>query len=70
MAAAAALIEEEAETVRAGMGHSGTTPAEYAAVWEACYSDILWLPSVQSYGRTANATNQDRLDSAKVRRAN
>jgi hypothetical protein len=65
MTAAAALIEAEAKVVREGMGHSMTGAEEYAQVWDTCFQDVLWLPSLQSYGRTANATNSDRLDSVK-----
>mmetsp|Transcript_32000 Transcript_32000/g.53782 ORF Transcript_32000/g.53782 Transcript_32000/m.53782 type:complete len:795 (-) Transcript_32000:163-2547(-) len=65
MVAAAALIEAEAKVVREGMGHSMTGAEEYAQVWDTCFQDVLWLPSLQSYGRTANATNSDRLDSVK-----
>jgi len=63
IAEAGLLIEEELLNVKQGMGHSDTTNQEYANVWDACYSDIMWLPSANAYGRAARATNSDRLAS-------
>jgi len=63
---AAALVEEERQVVKQGMGHAEAPASEYHNVWLACYQDILWLPSANCYGRSGRATLQDRLDSAKA----
>ena len=37
--------------VKEGMGHKELTPAEYAAVWEECYREVLYVPSQNRYTR-------------------
>lgn len=71
---AAALLDAETAAVREEMGHSATPLSEYMNVWQACNSDIIWLPSAQSYGRAVNATVTDRyaqpsFDSPPVQRS-
>ena len=39
--------------VKEGMGHKELTPAEYAAVWEECYREVLYVPSQNRYTRSA-----------------
>jgi hypothetical protein len=57
---AAALLDAETAALREEMGHSATPLTEYMNVWQACNSDIIWMPSSQSYGRSQNATETVR----------
>ena len=66
LAAASQLLREEAEAVRAAMGHADTAPAEYVAAWQAVAADVIFVPSQGRYNRAASVTNADRVASVQV----
>ena len=45
------LLDAEMAVVKEGMGHKELTSAEYAAVWEECYREVLYVPSQNRYTR-------------------
>jgi len=37
--------------VKEGMGHKELTAAEYSAIWEECYKEVLYVPAQNKYTR-------------------
>ncbi len=44
-------MEEEMSVVKEGMGHKELTAAEYTAIWEECYKEVLYMPGQNRYTR-------------------
>merc|ERR1712142_59216 len=44
-AEADALLKQELEVVKTGMGHGELSIDSYTQVWEECYAQVLFLPS-------------------------
>ena len=53
--------------MRAAMGQEADAPDEFEAAWAAAAADLIWLPAQKRYGRSASATNSDKVESLKVR---
>ena len=52
--------------IRSAMGHDGVPPEEYADALAIAARDFIYLAASKRYGRSASATNTDRLESIKV----
>eukprot|EP00899_Mesostigma_viride_P002879 jgi/Mesvir1/12592/Mv02451-RA.1 len=57
------LIREESAMLRVAMGHDGADASEYRAAWDACAEELLFLPSLQRYGRASTASHGERIAS-------
>lgn len=64
---AKALLAEEMNTVKEGMGHGDLALDVYSQVWEECLGQVLYLPSQNRYTRANLASKKDRLESAEKR---
>ncbi|CAI8010460.1 Cell division cycle 5-related protein [Geodia barretti] len=53
MAAADALLKQEMQVVKVGMGHKELTGAEYSSIWEECYREVVYVPSQSRYTRAS-----------------
>ena len=50
-----ALLQEEMQVVKTGMGHKELTGAEYGSIWEECYREVVYVPSQSRYTRASLA---------------
>ena len=51
------MLQKEMQVVKTGMGHKELTLAEYSAIWEECYKEVLYVPSQNRYTRASMARN-------------
>ena len=66
LAEAKLLLAEEAMIVRSAMDHGSVSQEEYAEALSVATRDFIYLAASKRYGRSASATNTDRLESIKV----
>ena len=45
------LLESEVGVVKEAMGHKELDSAEFGAIWEECYREVLYLPGQKKYTR-------------------
>ncbi|XP_067674317.1 cell division cycle 5-like protein [Haliotis asinina] len=64
---ARALMKQEMEVVKDGMGHGELSLEAFSQVWDECYSQVLFLPSQGRYTRANLASKKDRIDSLDKR---
>lgn len=57
------LLENEVGVVKEAMGHKELDSAEFGAIWEECYREVLYLPGQKKYTRAQMASAKDRLES-------
>ncbi|PSN39298.1 Cell division cycle 5-like protein [Blattella germanica] len=62
-----ALLQQEMEVVKQGMGHGELSLESYTQVWEECLAQVLFLPSQNRYTRANLASKKDRLESQEKR---
>ncbi|KAJ9592544.1 hypothetical protein L9F63_015779 [Diploptera punctata] len=62
-----ALLQQEMEVVKQGMGHGDLSLESYTQVWEECLAQVLFLPSQNRYTRANLASKKDRLESQEKR---
>jgi pre-mRNA-splicing factor CDC5/CEF1 len=62
MATADALLKQEMQVVKTGMGHKELTGAEYSSIWEECYREVVYVPSQSRYTRASLSSTKDRLE--------
>jgi len=67
MEKAKALLQEEMQVVKKGMGHGELALESYTQVWEECLAQVLFVPSQNRYTRASLATKKDRLESLEKR---
>jgi pre-mRNA-splicing factor CDC5/CEF1 len=56
------LLSAEELVVREGMGHNDIVKPNYDKVWNDCYSEVLFVPSLSHYTRASIASTKDRLE--------
>ncbi|XP_071113531.1 cell division cycle 5-like protein [Haliotis cracherodii] len=64
---ARAMLKQEMEVVKEGMGHGELSLEAFSQVWDECYSQVLFLPSQGRYTRANLASKKDRIDSLDKR---
>lgn len=64
---ARAMLQQEMEVVKQGMGHGDLSLESYTQVWEECLAQVLFLPSQNRYTRANLASKKDRLESQEKR---
>ncbi|KDR18926.1 cell division cycle 5-like protein [Zootermopsis nevadensis] len=62
-----AVLRQEMEVVKQGMGHGDLSLDSYTQVWEECLAQVLFLPSQNRYTRANLASKKDRLESQEKR---
>lgn len=62
-----ALLTQEMDVVKQGMGHGELSIEAYNQVWEECYSQVLYLPGQNRYTRANLASKKDRIESLEKR---
>lgn len=67
LAQAHAILQQEMEVVKQGMGHGDLSLESYTQVWEECLAQVLFLPSQNRYTRANLASKKDRLESQEKR---
>ncbi|KAL3882692.1 hypothetical protein ACJMK2_029005 [Sinanodonta woodiana] len=67
---AVTLLKHEMEVVRKGMGHGELSLESFCHVWDECYSQVLFLPSMNRYTRANLASKKDRIESLEKRLEN
>ena len=50
-----ALLQQEMQVVKGGMGHKELSGSEYSSIWEECYREVLYVPSQNRYTRASLA---------------
>jgi pre-mRNA-splicing factor CDC5/CEF1 len=44
------------------MGHDDIARSNYHKIWDECYSEVLFVPSLNHYTRASIASTKDRLE--------
>ncbi len=52
--------------VKEGMGHKELTAAEYTAIWEECYKEVLYMPGQNRYTRYSSYVTVKLLRSTLI----
>jgi pre-mRNA-splicing factor CDC5/CEF1 len=56
------LLSAEELVVTEGMGHNDIVKSNYNKIWNECYSEVLFVPSLSHYTRASIASTKDRLE--------
>lgn len=59
------LLETEVNAVKKTMGHGDINVDVYSKVWDECYSQVLFLPSINRFTRADTANKKDRIEAAE-----
>eukprot|EP00898_Chlorokybus_atmophyticus_P003250 jgi/Chlat1/3926/Chrsp26S04028 len=60
---AARLVEEEVQFLRGALGQEDVTVEQFIEAWRGCAEEVMFLPSLQRYGRAATASMADKVAS-------
>lgn len=60
------MLKAEITSIHEQVGHNESVDEDMVEAWENAVSEWIYLPSQKRYGRTAAATNSDKVESLQV----
>jgi pre-mRNA-splicing factor CDC5/CEF1 len=64
------LLTQEMDYVKQKMNHGDLSLEAYTKVWQECYAQVLYVPSLNRYTRANLASKKDRIESLEKRLEN